>query len=85
MKKTISLTLALLGAPFSQADLLASWDTFTENGASTTGGLSVEIDKFGKLVPPLKTEPLSCLTLLKGHGLIFLPWTSPCPGPPIPL
>lgn len=46
MKKTISLTLALLGAPFSQADLLASWDTFTENGASTTGGLSVEIDKF---------------------------------------
>ena len=48
MKKTIVLTLALWGISFSQASqLLASWDTFTENGASTTGGLSVELDKFG--------------------------------------
>lgn len=40
MKKTISLTLALLGASLSQASqILASWNTFTENGASTTGGL----------------------------------------------
>lgn len=48
MKKTISLTLALLGASLSQASqILASWNTFTENGASTTGGLYVELDKFG--------------------------------------
>lgn len=48
MKKTIVLTLALWGISFSQASqLLASWDAFTENGASTTGGLSVELDKFG--------------------------------------
>lgn len=48
MKKTISLTLALLGASLSQASqILASWNTFTENGASTTGGLFVELDKFG--------------------------------------
>ena len=48
MKKTVVLTLALWGISFSQASqLLASWDAFTENGASTTGGLSVELDKFG--------------------------------------
>ena len=48
MKKTLLLSLVLLGASFSQADqLLASWDTFTESGASTTGGLTVELDKFG--------------------------------------
>lgn len=48
MKKTIVLTLALWGISFSEASqLLASWDAFTENGASTTGGLSLELDKFG--------------------------------------
>lgn len=48
MKKTIFLALALWGISCSQASLLlASWDAFTESGASTTGGLFVELDKFG--------------------------------------
>lgn len=48
MKRIILLSFVLWGASFSQADqLLASWDTFREGGASTTGGLSVNLDQFG--------------------------------------